>query len=192
MKKQFHLRQLPLTTKCPTYCKPSTVPNFTNLILLLKQTQNLLPNLPPHVTKPSLISQQRSTLKMLSSNPNLVMKPFDGLMDTLVYISTIKEHLADSSTYKELNFDPTQAVRNEALSTLDYLYNTHQVGDITRHHLTPPNRTPTQPFYSLPKVYKPKIPLRTKVSTCDSPTNQLPNYVTHFIQPLVQMLPSYI
>ena len=50
MKKQFHFRKQPLTTKYPTYCKSSTwippEPDSVNLTLFLEQTQNHLPNLP--------------------------------------------------------------------------------------------------------------------------------------------------
>ena len=56
----------------------------------------------------------------------------------------------------------------------------------------PPKPAYTPLFYGLPKVHKPNIPLRPIVSACDSPTNQLSNCVTHFIQPLVEILPSYI
>ena len=201
MKKQFHLRNQPLTTKRPTYCRPSTwtppEPNPTNLTLLLEQTQNLISNLPPHVTRPNITSQQRSTLKKLGSNPDLVIKPFDKgigicLMDTSLYISKIEEHLADHFTYKGLSSNPPQAIRDEVHSTLNYLYNTHQKDDVTRHHLTPPKPARTQLFYGLPKLHKPNIPPRPIVSASDSPTDQLLNYVTHLIQPLVEILPSYI
>ena len=56
----------------------------------------------------------------------------------------------------------------------------------------PPKPARTPLLYGLPKVHKPNIPLRPIVSACDSPTDQLSNYVTHFIQPLVEILPSYI
>ena len=69
---------------------------------------------------------------------------------------------------------------------------THRIDDETKHHLTPPKPARTPLFYGLPKVHKPNIPLRPIVSACDSPTDQLSNYVTHFIQPLVEILPSYI
>ena len=69
---------------------------------------------------------------------------------------------------------------------------THRIDDETKHHLTPPKPTRTPLFYGLPKVHKPNIPLRPIVSACHSPTDQLSNYVTHFIQPLVETLPSYI
>ena len=45
---------------------------------------------------------------------------------------------------------------------------------------------------SLTKVHKPNIILRPIVSACDNPTNQPSNYVNHFIQPFVEILPSYI
>ena len=131
MKKQFHFGHQPLTTKRLIYCKPPTrippEPNSINLTLFLEQTKNHLPNLPQHVTRPSLTSEQRSNLKNLSSNPDLVIKPFDKgsgicLMKTSLYISKIEEHLAGPTTYKELNSDPTQAIRNDVLSTLDYLH----------------------------------------------------------------------
>ena len=113
-------------------------------------------------------------------------------MDTSLYISKIEKHLANSFTYKGLNSNPTQPIRNDVLSTLDYLYNTHRIDDVTKHHLTPskPARTPL--LYGLTKVRKPNIPLRPIVSACDSPINQLLSYVTHFIQPLVEILPSHI
>ena len=44
------------------------------------------------------------------------------------------------------------------------------------------------PRYISP-IYLPHWPT---VSACESPTIQLLNYVTHFVQPLVEILPSYI
>ena len=113
-------------------------------------------------------------------------------MDTFLYINKIKEHLAEPTRYKELNTDPTQAIRNDVLPTLYYLHNTHQIDDETRHHLTPPKPAHTQLFYGLPKVYKSNMPLRSTVSACDNRTNQLSNCVTYFIQHLREILPSYI
>ena len=200
MKKQFHFKNQPLTSKRPTYCKPSTwtppEPNSTNLTLLLEQTQNLIPNSLPHATRPNLTSQKKSTLKKVGLNPDLVIKPFNKvsgicLMDTL-YISKIEEHLAYPSSYKELSSNPTQAIRNDVFSTLNYLHNTHRIDDVTRNHLTSPKPARNPLFYGLSKVHKPNIPLQHIVSACDSPIDQLSNYVTLFIQPLVEILPSYI
>ena len=62
-------------------------------------------------------------------------------MDTSLHISKFEEHLANPSTYKELSSDPTQAIRDDVLSILNYLYNTYRIDDVTRHHLTPPKPT---------------------------------------------------
>ena len=99
-------------------------------------------------------------------------------MDTSLYINKIEEHLADTTTSKELNSDPTQAIKNDVLSALNYLHITHRIDDQTRQSY-PPNPARTPLFYGLPKVRKSNISLRPLASVCDSPTNQLFNYVTH-------------
>ena len=111
-------------------------------------------------------------------------------MDTPFCISKIEKHLSDPTTYKELNSDRTQAIRNHVLSTLDYPHKTHRIDDKNKHRLTQPRPARTPLFYGLPKVHKPNIPLRPMVSACDSPTDRLSNYVIHLIQPLVEILPS--
>ena len=132
------------------------------------------------MTRPNLVSQQRSTITKLGSNPHLVIKPFYKgswmcLMDTFIYISKIEDHLADPSTYKELNSDTTEAIRNDVLFPLDYLYNTHPIDDITRHHLMLPKPAHTPLFYGLPKVHKPNIPttLTNSVSMRESHRSSL-------------------
>ena len=201
MKKQLHFKDHLLAIKRLTYCKRSTwvppEPNSANLSLFLEQIQDPLPNCSRHTTKNKLTSQQSTTLQKLGCNADLVIKPFDKdsgicLKDTSLYINKIEEHLPDTITHKELNTDPTQAIRNDALCTLGYLHITHQIDDQTRHHFTPQNLARTPLFYGLPKVHKSNVPLWQIVLACDSSTDQLSNYVTHFIQPLVETLRSYI
>ena len=201
MKKQFHFKDHLLTIKRPTYCKRSTwvlpEPNSARLSLFLEQIQDPLPNRSRHTTKTKLTSQQSTTLQKLGCNADLVIKPFDKgsricLTDTSLYINKIEEHLANTTIYKELNTDPTQAIRNDVLSTLGYLHIKDQIDDQTRHHFTLQNPVRTPLFYGLPKVHNSNIPLQQIVLACDSPTDQLSNYVTHFIQPLVGTLHSYI
>lgn len=56
----------------------------------------------------------------------------------------------------------------------------------------PPQTGTHSSFYAIPKVYKPHIPLQPIVSACDSSTDQPSNYISHFIQPIVETLHSYI
>ena len=55
-------------------------------------------------------------------------------MDTPLWFSTIKEHLTHHITYKELDADLIQAIKNNDLSTidLDCLQSTHQLDSETR------------------------------------------------------------
>ena len=150
--------QTPLTNSQPPRHHHTPTNNSSTTSHKIRR-KSRTPNPPPSATRPNLTSQQRSTLKKLGSNPDLVIKLFHKgngicLMDTSLYISKIEEHLADPSTYKELSSDPTQAIRNDILSTLNYFYHNHQIDDVTWHHLTPPKLARTPPFYGLPKVHK--------------------------------------
>ena len=121
MKKQFHVKDYPLTTKphCilqtfdlgAPWTKLRQPHSSWNRFKALSLTN---PDTPQDPTSP----HNRSTLRKLGSNANLVIKPFDKgseicLLDTTFYINKIEEHLANSTTYKELNSDPTQAIRND-------------------------------------------------------------------------------
>ena len=113
-------------------------------------------------------------------------------MDTSLYINKNEKHLADATTYNKVDDDPTQAIRNDVLFTLPYLDKLRQINHKARYHLTPLKLACTPLFYGLSKVHKLNIPLQLIVSACDSPTHQFADYVTHFIQPLVEIVPSYI
>ena len=60
------------------------------------------------------------------------------------------------------------------------------------------NRVPQSPssaceplYYSLSKVHKCNTPLRPLLSAHDSPTENIPKFVTYFIEPLAEHLPAY-
>ena len=137
------------------------------------------------------------TLNNLKANEKIVIKPCDKgggicILNTCDYISKMKELLRDTKTYKPLRRDPTNAIRNDIMSTIDYLHNRYLITDETKKLLTPlkPARTPL--FYGLPKTHKENIPLRPIVSACDSPTDNISRYITQFLQPLAESHPSYI
>ena len=67
-----------------------------------------------------------------------------------------------------------------------------QKDDKTRHYLTPTNIKRPPPFYGLHRVHEPNICLWPIALACGWLTNQLLNYITHFIQTLTEILPSCI
>lgn len=53
------------------------------------------------------------------------------------YISRIEKYQADLTIYKKPDSDPTQAITNGALSTLDFLYSNQSRDQRAKNHLTP-------------------------------------------------------
>ena len=68
----------------------------------------------------------------------------------------------------------------------------HHIDDITKQFLTPNLKPRTPIFYGIPKIHKINSPLRPIVSWFDSPTDNLSKYITHYLQPLTDKLPSFI
>ncbi|XP_057297959.1 uncharacterized protein LOC130628918 [Hydractinia symbiolongicarpus] len=133
----------------------------------------------------------------LARNPNITIKPADKgggicILNTTEYIDKVHLHLNDRNTYIQMPNDLTNDISKEVKDYVDFLFVKQYIDKTTRRFLTPPNPPRTSLFYGLPKIHKPEIPLRPIVSGCDSATDNLSKYVTHFIQPLVTKLPSYI
>ena len=101
-------------------------------------------------------------------------------------INRTEERLADITTYKNLNFDPAEAIRNGVLSTFDSLHNTQGGDHRIRNHLAHmvlyeyhfctastnsiyltshpvwmwhTRSSSTSLFYGFPKTYLPSLPL---------------------------------
>ena len=58
--------------------------------------------------------------------------------------------------------------------------------------LRSPRNTHTALFYGLSNIHKPNCSLRAIASVCDGATDHLSSYITYFIQPLANNLPSHI
>ena len=113
-------------------------------------------------------------------------------MNTRDYLTKIHTHLQDRSTYKPLTYNPTSPFVNDTCTLIEYIPSQHIIDKTTKELLLPPKNTRTPLFYRLPKIHKPDCPLRPIVSGCDSPTDHLSAYVTHFIQPITSNLPSHV
>ena len=118
---------------------------------IIKQVFEKLFNHIPHAVRPNLSSVQIIALTHLGSNHDGVSKLFirkarDICLMHTPSINRIDGHLADLTTYKKLNSDPTQAIRNDVLSTLDFLHSTHPVYQRTKNDLTPQGTSCTFTF----------------------------------------------
>ena len=113
-------------------------------------------------------------------------------MNTDDYITKIMDHLNHEATYQKLDHNPSTDIAKDIEHYAKHLENQYIIDETTRRFLTPSIPPRTSLFYGLPKVHKPGIPLRPIVSGCDSATDPLSRYLTHFLQPLAEKLPSHI
>ena len=91
-------------------------------------------------------------------------------------IKRMEEYLAHLITYKKLGSDPTQAIRNNVLSILDFCRMTHQIVHRTRNHcievfMYSTFLWPPQNLYTLPLSPPPKPP---NTAFCDLPKISIP------------------
>ena len=138
------------------------------------------------------------SFRKLKNNHDIVIKKADKgggivILNKNDYIQKIlTEHLNDRITYRTIDYDPTPHITRDVNSMIQYLHSKHYIDDHTAKYLQPNNPPRTPIFHGLPKIHKPNIPLRPIVSGFDSPTDNLSRYIAHYLQPLVENLPSYI
>ena len=98
--------------------------------------------------------------------------------------------LDDRKTYKRLTKDPTPAIERKMNALLLQL----KKGAITETLYSSvrllAGRLPL--LYSLPKVHKPAVPLRSIVSFVHFPTHQLSKYLARILSPLVGNSSSHV
>ena len=190
---KFHPFKLKSSWQAPNTNHPNITNFFNNLFTNIENIQR-------HQIKENhnLTTKEYESLIYFQHNPEITIKKADKgggicLLNTADYISKIyTEHLNDRSTYQQLETNPNNRICNAATTMIDYFHTHHYIDDETRRFLLPPDPVRTPVFYGLPKIHKPNNPLRPIVSGCQSPTDQLSAFVTHFIQPLATKIPSFI
>ncbi|XP_047122986.1 uncharacterized protein LOC124806274 [Hydra vulgaris] len=138
-----------------------------------------------------------ASLKNLQNNRDIIIKKTDKggglcIMNKTTYEEKVNELLMDRTVYRELQTDQANKIVRGITDMSNYMLKLHKINEQTAEFLLP--RKPCRPplFYGLSKIHKPNIPLRPIVSACSGPTDNLSEYLTRFIQPLVESLPAYI
>lgn len=136
-------------------------------------------------------------LKQLKDNKDIIIKEADKgkgvvLMNREDYIKKANEHLHDTNTYRKVDFDHTQLVKEEVESYLIFLKAWNYLPDKHINFIQPctPPRTPL--FYFLPKIHKEGSPPRPITSGCDSPTAFMSAFLTKILTPVAEAQPTYL
>ena len=146
----------------------------------------------------NLETTERLELTKILHNQEITIKPSDKgniicILDTDDYISRInEEHLQDNQSYELLTTSPNKSIINETTTLVNFLLCRHHIDQITANFLTPSSEARTPILYGLPKIHKENIPMRPIVSGMEGPTDNMAKYITHFINPLVHTIPTYL
>ena len=113
------------------------------------------------------------------------------IMDTDDYDRKMNTIISDTSTYKKLDFDPTDKYVKPLRKELESLKN--------NLHITPqfynkfyPRDCSAPKIYSLPKIHKTGVPLRPIVSTFQSPVTKLGKWLSVALRTLLGTQKSYL
>ena len=147
--------------------------------------------------KHNLTRNERSALKELTSNTDLVINKADKGSTIVVrhrtdYVREGLEHLNDTNTYIQLDRDYTTDVTDIIKSTLQQLKTGGLLSPRMVEYCLPPPVPRTSQIYFLTKIHKNPMAIRPIVSTVNSPTVNLAEFLDYYLQPIMKRLPAYI
>ena len=182
--------------KNPSKWKP---PPVTNLELYCRQNEiDLLTHKVPPTKFHNLSTAEKSALKELSKNRNIVIKPADKggavvVMNTTDYINEGFRQLSDSKFYIETDTDMTHEHALDINGFIQQLLDDGEIDENCSNYLHI-DKERTSLFYMLPKIHKrlTNPPGRPIVSGNGCPTEKISQLVDFFLQPTIPFLPSYI
>ncbi|GFR75306.1 hypothetical protein ElyMa_002184400 [Elysia marginata] len=145
---------------------------------------------------PNLTSDEKTALKDLKTNTNIIIKPADKegavvVMNTADYTTECTKQLSNTLYYKKLESDPTATYNNTIKRVLQEGMDKQELDMKTGHSLLQPHPTPDR-FYILPKIHKEGHPGRPIISGNGCPTEIISQFVDHHMKILVKSIPSYV
>ena len=151
-------------------------------------------SIPP---KHNLTRKEHLALKELTENHDIICKRADkGSTITVVhksdYIREGMEHLSDTNTYLPLDGDYTLVVAKIIRNTLTQLLKEGLLTAEMAEFCSPPTNPRPAQLYFLKKIHKPTLDVRPIVSSVNSATENLAEFLDIFLQPIMRKLPAYI
>ena len=167
-----------------------TYRNFTQKEILTEL------NCKPKYNRFNLTKKERTAIKSLAENSNIVIKPADKggaivIQNKCDYIAECERQLNNSDHYKKLDHNPTETQNNRILKTLQSAVHLEDLTEEEAIYLFRDNPR-TSNFYTLPKIHMKNNPGRPIVNSIGSITEKLSEFVDENIKNLAQQVPSYI
>ena len=102
------------------------------------------------------------------------------------------EHLNNPDVYKPLSDDISNDLKQNIIKKLDLLFKNGLMKRNWVDFCQPPNQTRTSRLYFLKKIHKNPMGIRPIVSSCNSITEPISQFVDKWLQTYVHKLPSYL
>ena len=139
--------------------------------------QTVVPAMTRNRQAVTLSKTEEAALKSLRDDKSIIILPADKGRTTVVldradYMGKAKQLLSDSTTYRQIDTDPTVKLTNQINNTLNKLKKAHEITKQECWRMRSGDATIAQ-FYGLPKIHKDGAPLRPIVSLPGSPTYNL-------------------
>lgn len=144
--------------------------------------------------------QALSELRELVAERKIRISPADKggavvVQDVEAYEQEAFRQLNNPVHYRSLDNNPTTDIALLSNELVERLFSQNLIDEACRKWaVVDPEQVRTHQFYHLPKVHKDRTqpPGRPIVSGVGGPTEKISKLLDHFLQPIVQNLPSYI
>ena len=151
--------------------------------------QSIIPNIKRNNNKQLLSKKETAALKSLNEDEQIVILPADKgrvtvVLDKADYIEKARQLLNDTTTYRTLENDPTDALAKQINKQLKKLQDRREITRTERLQMQAADNTIAK-FYGLPKIHKEGVPLRPIVSLPGSPTYKLSKELWKRLKPLI-------
>ena len=118
----------------------------------------------------------------IAYNPTLIINKADKgstivVQDRSDYITDAMKHLNDQTTYKQLNENTTHKLKNLISLKLESLFKNGFLLEPWYQFCKPPTKHRTSKFYFLKKIHKTPLGIRPIVSSCDSITEKISQFI---------------
>ena len=163
----------------------------------LEEVKFDLANIKLNRQKDNLSLGERSALKELSHDKNIVLKKADKGTTTVIMnrkdkLNEGQVQLDDIHNYRPLDKPIDSTMTKKVHRLIQSLLQEGHIDEMTTKWLSSTPDPPRIPvFYTLTKIHKPTPVGRPIISGCDGLTERISAFVDHFIQPIAQKQALY-
>ena len=152
------------------------------------EIHRILENEKPPVS--NLSKKERIAMQTLKNDKSIVIVPADKgrclvVLDKEEYTSRMEEKLKDENTYKKLNQDPTNKIREELADKLQEIHSKKHIKDYMYNDMFP-STTQIPRLSGRPKIHKQNYPLREIVDSRESVTKNTDKHISKIIKPYAE------